>query len=339
MKKFELFVLLFIGLNLLWSCGKPTTPETVVPPDISGGYKIVNKYVTSGYAQDVLKKDNLLYVAQGEGGLEIVDVAEIENPETVSIATDGVRGYSTKVAMYDTVVYLAAGSFGVTVIDVANPSEPIVTAANTSMKPAKNMHIMGIYLFTAVSELGVKIADISYPTVPNPKGDISTSGYAQGMTTTSDSALLLVACGEMGLSVYDISDFQEGYGIYPRIGWCDTPGKAENIIIKEDESIAFMACGTAGLQIIDYADTNNVHIIGSFDGGGYAKDLLYRNQKIYQTVELGGLQIIDVSDYSNPTIIGVVDTEFSLGLEMDEDYIYVADEIEGLIIISIPDGH
>ncbi len=339
MKKLKLFVLLFAGVNLLFSCGKPTTPETVTPPDISGGYKIVAKYVVSGYAQDVLKKDDLLYIAQGEGGLEIVDISDIESPETVSITTDGVRGYSTRIIIYDTIVYIAAGGFGVTVIDVANPADPFVTEENSSMKPAKNLHIMGKYLFTAVSELGVKLADLTYLPVPDPKGDISTSGYAQGMVTTSDSAYLLVACGEMGLSIHDISDMQQGWGDYPRVGWCDTPGKAENVIIKEDESIAFMACGTGGLQIINYADTNNVHIVGSFDEGGYAKDLMYRNQKIYMTVELGGLQIIDVSDYTNPQIIGEVDTEFSLGMDMDEDYIYIADEDEGLIIISIPDGH
>ncbi len=51
---------------------------------------------------------------------------------------------------------------------------------------------------------------------------------------------------------------------------------------------------------------------------------------------MGGLQIIDVSDFTNPKLIGVVDTEFALGLDMDDEFIYVADEDEGLIIISIP---
>jgi len=337
MKNVRLLVLFLSGLYLLVSCGKPNDPEVVVPPDYSGGYKIVTKFATSGYAQDVLKKDNLLYIAQGEGGLEIIDITDIENPEVVSTTTDGIRGYSTRIVNYDTVVYIAAGSFGVTVVNVTNPVEPIVTVANSAMKPAKNLHIMGTYLFAAVSELGVKISDISYPTQPDSRGDIGTSGYASGLTTSSDSACLFAACGEMGLSIHDISDFQQGYGIYPRIGWCDTPGKAENVVILEEESIAFMACGTAGLHIIDYADTNNVHVIGHFDGGGYAKDLMYRNNKIYQTAELAGLQIIDVSDRTNPQLVGVVDTEFALGLDMDDEYIYIADETEGLIIISIPD--
>ena len=336
MEKFKLFVLLLLSINLFLSCGKPTTPETVPIPDISGGYKIVTKYATSGYAQDVLKKDDLLYIAQGEGGLEIVDIADPENPETVSIASEGVRGYSIKVAILDTVVYIAAGSFGVTVLDVADVYNPIVTAANTSMKPAKNIHIRGQYLFTAVSEQGVKLSNISYPAGPDPQGAISTFGFAYDLTTTADSSYMFVACGEMGLDIINISDFQGGWPNYWQVGWCDTPGKAESIAILEEESIAFLACGTAGLQIIHYADTTNIHIIGSLDGGGYAKDLIYKDQRIYQTAELGGLQIIDVSDYTNPQLIGVVDTEFALGLDIDDNFVYVADEDEGLIIISIP---
>lgn len=336
MEKFKLFVLLLLSINLFFSCGKPTTPETVPIPDISGGYKIVNKFITAGYSQDVVKKDNLLYMAQGEGGLQIIDITNPEDPQTVSITSEGARGYSAKVAIKDSAVYLAAGSFGVTTINASDPTAPEIPGSNSTEKPAKGLYIMGDYLFVAVSEQGVKISDISVPIYPDSKGQVETSGFAYGLTISSDSAFMFVACGEMGMYIIDISVFDQGYPIDHEVAWCDTPGKAEAVTILEEESIAFMACGTSGLQIINYADTNNVHIVGSLDIGGYAKDLIYKNQLIYQTVEMGGLQIIDVSDVTNPELIGVVDTEFALGLDMDDEFIYVADEDEGLIIISIP---
>jgi hypothetical protein len=325
------------GLLLLIGCGKPTNPESLIPDDISGGYKIVKIFPTPGYAQDVLKKDSLLYIAQGEGGLLIVSVTNPENPQTVSQTTEDVRGYSSKIAMKDSAVYLAAATFGVTVINAADPDTPFVTVSNLGMKPARSFHIMGNYMFTAVSEQGVNIADISYPTEPDIRGGISTTGYAYGLTTSADSNYLFAACGEMGFSIYDISDFQEGYGVYPQTGWCDTPGDAEAIIIDDEKAIAFMACGTGGLQIIDYYDTSNIFIAGSYDSIGYAKDLLYREPLIYMTTETYGLQIINVSDITKPYLVGIVKTAYALGLDMDDNYIYLADEIEGLIIISIPD--
>ncbi|MCK9399391.1 MAG: hypothetical protein M0Q51_05280 [Bacteroidales bacterium] len=335
MNKLSLWLL--SGLLLIIGCGKPTDPESLVPDDISGGYKIVKIFPTSGYAQDVLKKDSLLYIAQGEGGLLILSVADPENPNIVSLTTEYVRGYSSKIAMKDSAVYLAAATFGVTVINAADPDTPFVTVSNLGMKPARSFHILGNYMFAAVSEQGVNIADISYPTEPDIRGTISTTGYAYGLTTSADSNYLFAACGEMGLSIYDISNFLDGFGIYPQVGWCDAPGDAEAITILDDEKIAFLACGTGGLQIFDYSDTNNIFIAGSYDSIGYAKDLIYNNDLIYMTTETYGLQIIDVSDITKPYLVGILPTAYALGLEMDENYIYVADEIEGLIIISIPD--
>ena len=337
MKNLKLFILLMISINLSTSCGKPTTPEDVVPEDNSGGYKIVSRFQVNGYAQDVVKKDDLAYIAQGEGGLMIVNIADPTNPQSIASVSEGVRGYSSNIAIKDSVVYIAAGSFGVTVVNVADSEKPEVTASNLSMKPAKSLHVMGDYLFTAISEQGVKIASISYATQPDPRSGISTSGYAHGIANTADSNYLLVACGEMGLSIFNISFFDDGFGNYPLIGWCDTPGYAESVTVMNDKSIAFLACGTAGLQIIDFSDSTNVHIVGSYDGSGYAKELIYNNNRIYMTTETAGFQAIDVSDFTNPTLIGRIDTEFALGLEMDDNYIYVADEDEGLIIISKPD--
>jgi hypothetical protein len=331
----KLFACLMFGLLLLFGCGKPNDPESMVPKD--GGYKIAVIYPTYGYAQDVLKKDSLLYIVQGEGGLLILSVADPVNPQIVSLTTEGVRGYASKIAMKDSAVYLAAGTFGVNVINVADPDTPFVTTANLGIKPARSFHIMGNYMFTATSELGISICDISYPTQPDVRGNISTSGYAYGLITSADSNYLFVACGEMGLSIFNISQFQDGFGVYPQVGWCDTPGYAESVTIEDDKSIAFLACGTSGLQIIDYSDTANIFIAGSYDSAGYANDLLYIDQKIYMAAEMGGLQIIDVSDVSKPHLMGCVQTQFALGLDMDENYIYLADEDEGLIIISIPE--
>jgi hypothetical protein len=117
---------------------------------------------------------------KGEGGLLIADVADPLQPVVVSVTTKNVRGYSTNIVKKDSVVYLAAGTFGVTTVDVANPDDPIVTVSNLNMKPARGLHVMGEYLFTAVSEQGVVIADISYPTQPDIRSGFTTPGICKG---------------------------------------------------------------------------------------------------------------------------------------------------------------
>jgi hypothetical protein len=332
----NLLLILGAGLFIYSSCGKPTDPESIYPSS-SGGYKIVSKFETAAYAQDLIIMDTLCFISQGEGGLMVVDISDREHPETVNIITNNVRGYSTKLAIKDNALYIAAGSFGVTVLNIVKPLTPVVTVSNLSMKPAKNFHVFGEYLITAVSEQGCYFSDVSFPIYPDLRAEFKTPGYAKGLTTNSDSSYLFVATGEMGLTIYNISVMNGGYGPYPQVGWGDTPGYAEAVAVADGNSYAYLACGNAGLQIVDYSDTTNLSIAGTFNGGGYAHEIMLKDDKVYLTTEDNGLQVIDISDVSNPVRIGSVDTDEALGLDMDENYIYIADEEEGLIIIQKPE--
>lgn len=328
-------LIILAGIAIITGCGKPSDPESLKPGD--AGYKIISQVQTSGFANDVLKNDDLLYVAQGEGGLIIYNVADPVNPLLVSTTTQGLRGYAGKIAIKDSVIFLAANTFGINVVNVSQPDTPFVTVTNLGIKPAKNLLVLGNYLFTAISEQGVGIGEISFPTEPDIRGQFFTTGYAYGLAASADTNYLFVAGGEMGFSIRNISDMQDGFGLYPEVGWCDAPGDAEAIVLDESKSLAYMACGTAGLQVIDYSDTNNIFIAGQYDSAGYAKDLIYNNNRIYLAAELGGFQVIDVTYPTSPKLLGAIETKFALGLDMDEHYIYLADEDAGIIIISVPE--
>lgn len=330
----KLLAILVIGLIYLYGCGKPHDPESLTAD--SGGYKVLSRIATPGNAQDIVSQGNYAYLAQGEGGFVAFNVSNPSNPVMVSMLSESVRGYSTRIIMKDTIVYIAAGSFGVTVIDVSNPAAPNVTVSNLNMKPARNLHIMGDYLFSAVSELGVKIAEITDLRWPDVRGGVSTAGYAYGAFTTPDNTRLLVANGEMGFSLFDISDMQEGFGEYPMLGWCDTPGYAEAVVSSENGTIGFLACGNAGLQIVDFSNPANIKIVGSFYHSGYAKALILKNNKIYLAARRGGLQVIDVSNVTKPVLVGRINTAGAMGLDVRDEFICIADDVEGMILVAHP---
>ena len=325
--------LILINLLLL-NCGTPVDPESIDGED--GGYKVVSRITTTGYAQDVVVDSALAFVAQGEGGLMIINISDPKHPEAIAIVNEGMKGYAYKVARKDSVIYIAAGGFGVSVVNAADPENPEVTATNLALKPAKNFHIMGNFLFTTVAEYGVQISEISYATQPDIRGGTNTPGFAQGICASADSNYLLVACGEMGLAAFDISELQNGWGNYPLIGWVDITGYTEDVVSHPVLPYAYVACGTAGFKIIDFSDPADLKVISSYETGGYAKEILYKDGKVYMTTELRGLKIFNVANVSSPVLIGTVKTEYAMGVDMDDNYIYVADEVEGLITISIP---
>jgi hypothetical protein len=333
------YTILFLGMVLLASCGTPNDPESIIGGD--GGYKIVGKYSTPGYAQDIVIKDSLAYISQGQGGLLILRVSNPKEPKFVSELTYGLRGYSYKLANKDSAIYLAAGAFGVNTVNVANPLHPLITKEDRPVAPAKNFHVMGDYLFTAVSEEGINISNIRDPIHPSSRQTFFIPGYAQAVCTSAadtsaENNFLLAACGEVGFTIFDISDFQDGYNIYPILGWFDTPGYAEDVVTHPTLPYAFLACGTGGVFIVDYSDSGNVKLVSSYATGGYAKEIVFKNNKVFVTTGVRGLQIFDVSNLSSPVRIGTVETGLAMGLSLDDNYVYVADESEGLIIISIP---
>ena len=325
--------LLLVSLLLL-SCGTPIDPESIDGND--GGYKIVSRFTTTGYSQDVVVDNTIAYVAHGEGGLMIINISDPNKPVEITNVNEGMKGYANKVARKDSVLYIASGGFGVSVVNASDPENPQITATNLALKPAKNFLVMGNFLFTSVAEYGVQISEISYATQPDIRGGTNTPGFAQGISVSADSNYLLVACGEMGLAVFDISELQSGWGNYPMLGGVDIPEYTEDVVSHPTLPYAYIACGTAGLTIADFSDPADLKIVGRYDTGGYAKEILYKDGKVYMTTGSRGLKIFDVTSVSAPVLIGTVKTELAKGLDMDGNYLYVADEVEGLITISIP---
>lgn len=326
--------MILIAVILTAGCGKPNDPESFYT---SGGYTIINDFKTPANAQDVTLMDTLCFIAQGEGGLLVVNVKDPLDPKIVSVTTENVRGYSRRIARKDQFVYLSAGTFGYTVADISDPYHPAVTASNLNMKPAKDALIDGNYMYCSISEQGVNIAELSVPGFPDIRGNIITNGYANGVAVNSDKTLMFVACGEMGISIYDISVFDDGYGAYPLLAWHDTPGYAEAVILNEDKEVALVAAGSAGMLIIDYSDLNHVKTKATYNSGGSAYDMICKGNTVYLSSQRGGFHIVDITDVSNPVAKGRLFMNQSMGFDMNEKYIYVADTNDGLIIISIPD--
>ena len=330
--KYLLSMLLISAIMV--SCIQPSDPDDV--GTITGSYTIVAKIQVPGYAQDLIVKDSLVLMAQGEGGLQVFNISDPENPLAMSSLLTGLRGYSKKIDYSGNGVYLAAGGFGVNVIDISDPVRPIDIDANlTSISPAMNFCIKDNILFTATSERGFKAADISNVMFPDAGGQVGTPGYCQSLKSSSDGNYMYVAVGEMGLAIYDISQVEDAYTTSAalRIGWVDLPGYCNDITVDETNNKVYAACGTLGLQVVDITDKENPEHIASYDPGGYAKEILYSNGLVYMTTETRGLKVFSVVDPMNPLLSGSAETKYAMGIDIKGNYIYIADEDEGLVVI------
>jgi hypothetical protein len=326
---------------LIQSCVKPTSLEDIATEE-GGGYTITGKLRPTGYVQDVIVIDSYAYLAQGQGGFGIVNIGDPYNPKLVSELLYETSGYSRKVAYVrdstgTEVVYCADGAYGVASIDVTDKFHPTVPKRNLGYKPAISLLVFKKFLFTMINADGIAIAPYEDPKYPGVSVNFPVPGYGRSVCLSYDSIYALLAIGEGGVAMLNLSHLKTGTEIPQSLsGRLDLPGSAEYIVNIPGTNYACIACGPAGLQIIDYSDTSDIKLTGSFATGGFAKDLCVAGNRVYLATEKQGVQIIDISNIASPKRIGRVNLPDVRGIEVSKGYVYAADQYEGLIIIKIP---
>jgi hypothetical protein len=326
---------------LTQSCITSTSPEDIAQ-EAGGGYTVLAKLRSTGYAQDVIVVDSFAYIAQGQGGIAIADVGDPRNPKVLSELLYEVPGYSRKVAYTKDstgteVIYSADGGYGVASVDVTDKLHPRVPKGNLGFKPAVSLFVFKNFLCVMENANGMGItlfSDPKYPEMEN-KVDFSLPGFGRGACMSSDSAHALLAIGEGGFIMLNFA-VTAGEVSDTLSGRLDLPGTAEDIAIKPGTSYAFLACGPAGLQVVDYADTAHVKRVGSFAAEGFAMSVCVAGETAYLATQSQGVQMIDISDVTSPRRIGMVKTKDVRGVDVRDGYVYAADRYEGLIIIKIP---
>jgi hypothetical protein len=119
--------------------------------------------------------DSLLFLARHQGGVEILSIANPQQPFQVATITT-TNAWATLPA--GGILYVADGSAGVKIIDVADPYNPSILATLSTSGTAKDLAIQGDYLFVANGAKGIDMVDVSDPIVPVLVSNYNTSGYA-----------------------------------------------------------------------------------------------------------------------------------------------------------------
>lgn len=300
---------------------------------LASPFKIVASYQTTGYARDVFVRGDTAFVAQGEGGLAILDLTDEEHP--MLIGEEDAHGNAIGVVVSDSFARVAVGKNGVSSILIADPQNPVwqgLAAAGEDnagdlvyvAPPGDTMS----YIYAAEQDEGMWIMEVypSYPGFPLPFFDFNVQGYEIGLFL--DYPHLFIGCGELGLSIVDISKVTEP----TVVGHCDTRGYATGVFVRD--TLAFVADGREGIQIINVADVTAPVGIGNFPAQDDAKAVFVRGDTAFFADENNGFVVIDVSDPTLPQYLGGAVTQNAETVWIEDDYAVVADRYEGILIVK-----
>jgi len=248
---------------------------------------------------DVAVVGNTAYLADGCGGLRIVDVSDPTAPREVG----DIPGYASGVALVGSTAYIAAGS-GLRIVDVSDPTAPReVGNFDTPAECPFGVAVVGstAYVTTGSEDHGggLYIVDVSDPTTPTELGAWHMSWHPYeivfDVAVVGSTAYITTWRGGHGgnLIIIDVSDpaAPRELGSFPRRSLSQP--KAVAVV----GSTAYIACA-------------------------------------YQTFESSSLVIVDVSDPTTPTKLGVYDTPgWPSDVAVVGSVAYVADGPGGLLIL------
>jgi hypothetical protein len=171
-------------------------------------------------------------------------------------------------------------------------------------------------------------------------GNANPPGSSQDVAVAE--AYAYVASGASGLQIVDISN--------PRLpelkGGADTPSFANAVCVAG--GYAYVADGlsqaspeeTASLQVVDVSDPESPEVVGSVEmpGGGDAVDVAVSGDYAYVVINTAspgspGVQVVDITSPTSPQLGPLVPLSAPWSIAVCGNYLYVADNFEGLQVI------
>ena len=324
MKKFFLLIFLFFII----SCKKP--PEPLKEKE----FVLILEYPLKGYAQGLFLKDSILFVADGQGGLVILNISSL--PDSIKFVSQKETGYNAKsVCVKDSFAFLGFDDInrkGIWVYDISDLKNPKFITSDEGLAyvydisvPSQDTH----YLYLAsgywyyIEDLSGLPYYISFAKRYHPPGKV------RGLF--SDENYVYLACEQMGVVIFPslIPDVPDSEAI---ISWIDTPNNARDLVVKNNK--IFVADGYGGLYIIDISDVKNPFFVSKLSLPGYSQKIEVDDEKVYVACGSGGVFGIDIKNINKPCIYAVYKTPYAYDIEINENYIFVADRDRGIIVLS-----
>ncbi len=277
----------------------------------------VNVHVDGGYA----------YVADGFGGLNIVDIDPVASAYQVTTVGPTTNTYS--VDTQGEYAYVAASGNGMYIIDVVPPETAFTTGIIDTPGIAVDIAVEGNYAYVAEYFIGsLQVVDVSDPYDPIITDSITSYGSVYTVETTADLAFLGTSTS---LVILDISV----QGTASVITEIPTPGSVSEIDVIPGGYL--LITDTSGqVHLVDYDPVISASIIKSTDIGGSASCMAYLNGHLYIGDAHSGIRIFNVYPpyYLNPIAVKYTPCG-AKEVAYDDGFAYVSNSTDGLQLIDV----
>ncbi|NQT34250.1 choice-of-anchor D domain-containing protein, partial [bacterium] len=293
-------------------------------PDIP----LIGRYNTDGSAVRCFVRDNIVFVADDENGLVILDASDMDNIEEIN--QYDTPGSAVDLEVIDNIAYIANHSSGLRIIDISNLENLDEIGFYDSGGNTMGLHIVDRVAYLCDGQDGLLTVDISDLENPNLLDRYDSPSSARDISIYNQFAFITDWDG--GVRVVNISDLEN----LREVANLGTENPAHDIDIVDN--FAFVTTWEADVIKIDISDPGNPEIVGSFDTPGLPIDIDVVGNIAFVADMESGLLILDISDSDNIFEVGTYDTQGRAnGVTIYGNYAYVSDMEAGLLILDVSD--
>ena len=276
-----------------------------------------------GYANNISVNADMGYVAAGNAGLVIIDLADKSNPRQQSILDT--TGVSIDVKVASGFAYVADGESGLQIIDVSNPDEPVLVGGVDTPGIAQDLQISNGFAFIADGSSGLQIVDMRDQKKPLIVGQVNNIGITKGVDV---QGTLAVVGSTTGIYMIDVSSPNLPTVLSTVLSQLG-PYSIKDLSIHEN--YVHVAALGAVYRIIDIQDPQNPVLVGS--GRGFMpRDVAVNADTAFYAEQLfpNSIAYVDIQDPTTTQFSGTIGLRggsyAGTGIDVDQEYVYITGE-------------
>ena len=309
--------------------------------------KQINDIDTPGSANDVVIKGEYAYVADGEGGLQVIDwdglvrEAQLFGNADLDIDDDDKKADAQGLFILGNYAYVAIGEEGLAIVDIREPTDPELISTHEVGFFARSVYVQDhildnkdtLYAYVVGGDedeaSGLQVIDVTAPASPQDFGPFR------------DNPEPLVDVFVEGLYLYLL---QESKGL--SLLSIKAPDSLQEIELGEQDGeyskltfhdkYIFIGRKRDGFRAIRFEDGGEIAHEFEFSGGWSVNDLDLTGFYAYAADGEKGLRIINLEDPKDPSIVKNFPSIGEIyGITIQNNLAYLASGNKGLEILNI----
>ncbi|MBE0567371.1 MAG: PKD domain-containing protein [Krumholzibacteria bacterium] len=289
---------------------------------------VVGSLDTPGSAEAVVIDGNYAYVADGPGGVRIIDVTDPLVP--VEVGSYDTPGYATKLVVSGGFAFVADGEQGLQILDVVDPLNPVFKGATGTAHDAVALDIADSLVYIADSDSGLTVVNAADLAAPVVIARVDTGGSTRDVAVAGEYAFLADGSGGLRTVNRNVEEPSDPW----IIGGVKSFSVNDARGVMVDGTLAYVADADSGLYIIDVFDPATPIPLGEAATQSAASDVFVSDSFAYVADGGSGLKLFNVQTPAEPYIAAnLAVPSVTRGVFVTQYYTFIAAADSGLQIV------